>query len=483
MTAGKVRQPLRMLLLPSRHGTDRLCAIALKKALISLGVISDDFVNWTSLQLNQWRLSGKPTSELRDVVKKIISAACCDATSNFLSYVIRLADGYFDIHAKLVDEHLMSHEEAVTFLSHSFLIIHLALEEKLSAAQIASLLAQRDQRANFSRQSIASALETLNLRAELSLKQVKSLYLRDASQELASFADADLFTAAELISLAGERLGYQGDLLSALRTLASSADLDYSNPPYTPYLQILHYQCSIVEYFDHAVTDLYEFSPRGTAGNWLHSRYPDSIAGAGNPFLNNAKSVEVADISWVRSKKKKERPGAMALLSILQGMQAMGFFSKRELAWWLRLWLQRLIKLAAATPITMPDSLQESQTSSLIAKIIHKNTETYGILEQRAVDALAFCLHLGWRSRGLGDSVNATNLSRAKLGDCEFLDVASKTLVAYESHGGRLTAVYVEDHLATIKKSINRRINELTALADIATWKAEINFKIGRAHV
>ncbi|OUC12912.1 MAG: hypothetical protein B0A82_19960 [Alkalinema sp. CACIAM 70d] len=476
MIAGRVRQPLRMLLLPARHGTEKSCGRSLKKELVALGVLPDDFLNWVSLQLEQWRLLGTPSSELRQIVKSSILAACTGAPSEVIIYGAKLADRYFEIHEKLIREHLMSHEEGVTFLSHAFLIAHLASAEKLSAAQIANLLSQRDQRARFSRQSIASALEALRVQPELSIKQVRILYFRDAGQELAAFADADLPTAAELVTLAGERLGYQGDLLTALKTLSPISGSNGLSSPYTPYLQILHYQCSIAEYFDHAVTDLYEFSPRGASCNWLHSQYPDSITGAGNPFLNNAKSVEVADIGWVRSKKSKERPGAMALLSILQGLQAMGFFARRELARWLRLWLHRAIRIAGSAATAIPTTLSPQQISSLIARISLGNTETFGILEQRVVDAITVCLHPQWRTRGLGDSVNTTNLSRTKLGDCEFLNPATKSLVAYESHGGKLTAVYVEEHLATIKKSVLRRIDELTAIADISAWSAEIIF-------
>lgn len=476
MTAGRIRQPLRMLLLPARQGTARVCGASLKKQLKGYRVISDDFSNWVSLQLDQWRLSQKPSSELREVVRRQILATCAEAPPDVTAYGMRLAEGYFSVHNKLIDEHLMLHEEAVTFLSHAFLIAHLASSEKLSAAQIASLLTQRDQRARFSRQSIASTLETLGIGPDLSDHQVATLYRRDASQELAAFADADLITAAELVAAAGQTLGYQGDLLPILTILAPTLGPAGISSPYTPYLQILHYQCSIAEYFDHAVTDLYEFSPRGSACNWLHNQYPHSIAGAGNPFLNNAKSVEVADIGWVRSKKRKERPGAMALLSILQGMQAMGFFARRELAWWLRLWLHRAIKFAGATSTAIPTALSSAQTYALLDRICVRNTETFGILEQRAVDSMAFCLHSGWRTRGLGDSVNATNLSRAKLGDCEFLDPSTHTIIAYESHGGKLTAVYVNDHISTIKKSIHRRIDELVAISDISTWSVELIF-------
>jgi hypothetical protein len=472
MRSGRIRQPLRMLLLPTRQGMDALSGRALKVALQNLGVMPDDFLSWVSLQLERWCADRLPSNELRGVVRAIVSASCTGASQDVTAYGTRLADGYFNIHSKLMDEHLMSHAEAVTFLSHAFLVAHLSSVEKLSAAQIANLLAQRDQRARFSRQSIDCALQALHVEPTLTLKQITALYHRDATQEPATFADADLFTAAEIVAVAGAKLGHPGDLLNALNTLSPSG----VTSPFTPYLQILHYQCSIAEFFDHAVTDIYEFSPRGEKGNWLHGQYPDSIAGAGNPFLNNAKSVEVLNVSWVRAKKPKERPGAMALLSILQGLQAMGFFARRELARWIRLWLHRIIKVAGVTVIHIPATLDTDQAKKLFAKIAASNTATFGILEQRAVDVMAVNLHSGWRIRGVGDSVNATNLSRAKLGDCEFLNPTNKTLVAYESHGGKLTPLYVDEHLATIKKSIIRRIDELTATADLSDWSAKIIF-------
>lgn len=475
MRTGIIRQSLRMLLLPTRPGMDEVSGEALEEALKALDVAPEDFLSWVSLQLEQWRAKSVPTTELRNVVRLVLSAACNEGSGDVLSYGSRLSDSYFDIHAKLMDEHLMTHAEAVAFLSHAFLMAHLSWVEKLSAAQISNLLSQRDQRARFSRQSIDSILQILRVGPILTLDQIVTLYKGDATEELSTLADADLLTAAEIVAVAGSKLGYSGELLNAIRILTPTIDASgVISSQFTPYLQILHYQCSIAEFFDHAVTDIYEFSPRGEKGNWLHGQYPDSIAGAGNPFLNNAKSVEILDVSWVRSKKKKERLGAMALLSILEGLQAMGFYARRELSWWIRLWLHRVIRIASASAVKIPSSLTKVQVTSLFDKIASRNSATFGILEQRAVDVIAVDLHKGWRFRGVGDPVNATNLSRAKLGDCEFLDPNARKLVAYESHGGRLTKWYVEEHLATIKKSILRRIDELNAIADISMWSAQI---------
>ncbi|MDW9240756.1 hypothetical protein C7S16_3740 [Burkholderia thailandensis] len=476
MTSGTIRQPLRMLLLPSRPGTESASARALKRALTGLHIAPADFLRWVELQLQNWRLSGNAPTDLRRVVQSVILASVADATGTVAEQGARLADGYFALHGKLMDEHLMNHEEAVAFLSHSFLIAHLAAFERLSAAQIANVLSQRDRRAKFSRQCVDAALQAMRVASDLSKEQVISLYRRDASQELATLADADLLTAAESVADAGSKLGFPGNLLEALKTLAPECDLGGIRSAFTPYLQMLHYQCSLAEFVDHAVTDVYEFSPRGEKGEWLHRQYPHTIAGAANPFLNNAKSVEVLDVGWVRAKKTRERPGAMALLMILEGMQAMGFSARRELAWWIRLWLHRIIRIAGMVPVEIPERLTHEQIARLMQEIANGNTRTFGILEQRAIDAVATTIHAGWRARGVGDPVNATNISTAKLGDCDFLDVATTSVHAYESHGGALSPVYVEQHLATLRKSILRRIDELTAVADVDAWEATIHF-------
>ncbi|BET10750.1 hypothetical protein [Pandoraea sputorum] len=371
----------------------------------------------------------------------------------------------------------MNHDEAVAFLSHAFLIGHLAFAERLSAAQIANVLSQRDKRAKFSRQSVAATLQSMRIPSEVDAAQITSLFRRDSSQELATLADADLRTAAERVADAGAKLGFPSDLAASLITLTPTVGpTGIIRSLFTPYLQMLHYQCSLAEFFDHAVTDVYEFKPRGIASEWLHKQYPHAIAGAANAFLNNAKAVEVLDIGWVRSKASTERPGAMALLAILEGMQAMGFSARRELAWWIRLWLHRILRTARTVPMAIPTSLRADQIERLVQAVSEKNTGTFGIVEQRVVDAIASTIHVGWRPKGVGDPVNATNVSTAKFGDCDFLNARETTVEAYESHAGVLTSIYIDEHIASLRKSILKRIDELTTTADVERWSVAINF-------
>lgn len=81
-------------------------------------------------------------------------------------------------------------------------------------------------------------------------------------------------------------------------------------------------------------------------------------------------------------------------------------------------------------------------------------------------------------ARGLGDSVNASNISKRKLGDCDFQDVASRSAVAYEAHGGTLTQVYVDKHLNTLQQVLPARLADEWVLIDPvpASWSVEVVF-------
>jgi hypothetical protein len=465
--ATQLRQALRLFLLPIRDGREKRCVICLKAVLREHRIKLPDVLTWATHERELWRDTGRPSPVLLQAFSRILNAA----DDRFGALV---GAAYFKLHDRLGREHLLSHDQAIAFLSHSFLMCDLASVEGSSAAQIARLLGQRDRRVNFSRPSIATALESFRMLPEVSKLDVERLFSRDRREELPKLADADAAVAAEMVGRQGEGLGFIGDLGTLLQRLAPVPEMG----KYAPYLQILHFQCCIAEYFDHAVTDLYEFSPRGNAVTWLISQYPPVLSPAGNPFLNNAKSVERLTDQWVRSKKLGERPGAHALFSILSGMDEMGFAARREIAGWIRLWLHRIIRISIPTSTVLPPQLSDQQFLRIVDATISENTRTFGILEQRVVDLVGLLTHgiPQWRSRGLGDSVNATNISGRKLGDCDFQDSASYRIEAYEAHGGELTDVYASEHVRTLGKCIAKRLEELKGVADIESWSASVTF-------
>ncbi|MCA8199191.1 hypothetical protein [Burkholderia vietnamiensis] len=472
--AGQLRPLLRSLLLPIRTENESACGIELARQLHGIGIATSDFSSWIGNEVDAWQEGGQPSTNYRNLVSAILIVA--DSTHG-----AQIADNYFAIHRRLVDMHLMSHFQATAFLSHISLIVDLAKHESLSSAQIARLLARIDPRVGFSRQSIATTLQAVRQEPRLSLNDVQRLFARDKNSELKAFADANLNTAIQLVSDQASLLGFVGHYDEALSNLLRFTLDDDGNEifSYVPYLQILHYQCIIADHFDHAVTDLYEFNPRGQAAGWLFEQYPPALATAGNPFLNNAKSVERLGDSWARSKKPAELPGAVGLVSALAGMEVMTFAARRELARWTRLLLHRLMRLKETATDPMPAEFSEAQITRLLGAVAAGNTGTFGILEQRVLDALASTRHPladGWRVRGIRDSVNATNLSQRKLGDVDFQHASSLEIVAYEAHGGHLSGVYINEHLRTLRKALVRRREELSGIAEIERWSVNVVF-------
>ena len=108
-----------------------------------------------------------------------------------------------------------------------------------------------------------------------------------------------------------------------------------------------------------------------------------------------------------------------------------------------------------------------------------RETYTQGVIEQRVVDALAVLVfdEPGWRARGLGDGVNASNFSRHKLGDIEFTNIDDRYAIALEAHGGHLSATYVKDHARSLSRIIEQRLAESwSAIDDPEEWIVEVLF-------
>jgi hypothetical protein len=103
-----------------------------------------------------------------------------------------------------------------------------------------------------------------------------------------------------------------------------------------------------------------------------------------------------------------------------------------------------------------------------------------GIVEQRYVDAVTVANKAAdgdWRApRGLGDSVNASNLSRKKFGDIEFKHLRERRIEAYEAHGGVLTEGYVRDHLSSLPYVLEFRTSELEDRGAIEDWQLKVIF-------
>ena len=231
-------------------------------------------------------------------------------------------------------------------------------------------------------------------------------------------------------------------------------------------------------FYDHVLSAPYEFNPRGNIANWLFEKW-DSLLHTSNPILNNAKAVDVLDENWARSRKQNEYEQASVLVEQLKGIDGMGFSAAQEFTSWLRRWLVRYIRFESVTIVPLSLKLPTKQIISILEYINSSPTETYGILEQRYLDVLAASIYakkIDWRARGLSDSVNSNNLSKRKLGDCDFQNSNDKIIIAYEAHGGILSKVYYDGHIRTFKRSLQRRSEELETIADIELWRFKVVF-------
>jgi hypothetical protein len=115
----------------------------------------------------------------------------------------------------------------------------------------------------------------------------------------------------------------------------------------------------------------------------------------------------------------------------------------------------------------------------VIEAVCEGPTNTFGILEQRVVDAVGALRHgpPAWVPRGLGDSVNATNFSKRKCGDCDFQDAATRRVVAFEPHAGSLTSIYVKDHELTLERVLTERTTEWQqTVGGRGPWKVDVVF-------
>jgi hypothetical protein len=474
--SGSFREVFRSLLLPVAVDRETEAINAAITTLDGFGVTEVDRPDWLKLYRDAWRSQpDQPDANFRLIVEAAIRAGDTD-------YGERLAREYFSLHSGLRATFELSTNEASAFLSHSVLVGRLSDRQRMSSAQIAKLLTQRDTRVGFSRQSVEKLVTKLATKRSFERDDVERVFLEDTSLEENQLADSDLVDASKTVGRIANDLGIYSNIGDYLLVLANLNDVSR----YSPYIQILHYQCTIAEFFDHALTDIYEFSPRSNRVRWLVEQYPDALVNAANPFLNNAKSVERLNMGWARSKMRQDRyPGACALVEILTALENLGFAARRELASWIRIWIHRVMRYARPLQSIVPDRLDQQQIDLLINRISGGETGTAGIIEQRLVDATTSVLHAradGWIPRGLGDAVNATNVSKKKVGDCDFQNPATRSVVAYEAHGGPLTEVYLQGHVQTLPKALLPRQEEWSGFSDPSEWSIEIQFIAHEIH-
>ncbi len=463
------RRLLRSMLLPINLNKEGECVDKLELLLTGiLGDSTEEHFEWIESQLTEWHQSATPTNELSNIISQVLLEGAGD-------YGEIISTNYLLAHKELVENQLVSPEQARSFLSHLILITRLRDEEKMSSAQISKILDAMNPSAGFGRRSVEAILKKMKMAPVITTNDIEAILASDHVLSEREFGDSSLSECAQSITTLGTRLGYKTAIGADLLKLIDETDVS----KFTPYLQILHYQCAILELFDHTPKDFYEFSPRGQAATTLFNRYPEPMQRAGNPFLNNAKSVGQINFPWAAAKKNNEFPGAAALFTILDGLDEMGYAARQELALWIRCFIHRFMAFAIPLETPIPENLEQAQYYRLLTNTAQKNTETRGIIEQRIVDAIGLVLHTAndnWVARGIGDPVNASNTSKKKLGDCDFQKIQEHIAIAYEAHGGILTQTYLDEHIRTLPNSIAPRVAEWSTFSNPELWSVKVIF-------
>lgn len=429
----------------------------------------NDFAILIETEAEAWAKTGDAGKNLRDAV---------DGALKYVPPILAplKANTYFNLHKRLKagtsDAAGLTHKVAVRLLSRASLIGHLLQEEKFSCSQIARLLKATEHSLDVPYNAVVVVARGLELLPQLDqYYAVDHLQSEDAKLALTLYPDSDVKESSIIASEAIEKWMPDSNVRLQLELLSGGSG-DETEPTW-PYLQILHWCLTPIEFYDHPASYLYEFAPRGRVADGIFLRYP---AATGNPVLNNAKAVETLNATWARNRGSDD---AHALVALLDSLESLPFVPRRQVARVLRAWLFRIIELKSIT-ITPIDQVEDKDfVLKFVSHVCRWQTNTQGVIEQRVVDYLSFLAFQGegWRVRGIKDGVNASNLSRKKLGDLEFTNVDNRAAIAIEAHGGHLSYTYVANHLRSLSRSIEQRLEDSWLdLDDAEAWSIRILF-------
>lgn len=382
---------------------------------------------------------------------------------------------YSSVVIKLAQTHTQSRREAALVLSQLQLILTLANEFQHSSAGIARIISQSERRVSVSWKMIEQILNGFGYKSRLDELSVRSMQLRDEEETKADLGDATVDTIIEKLEFHAKVVGLNDEFLAAIRNLFKPT----VGTPFIPYLQILSYVCTVADFGDHPTEYLYTFKPRGNVANAIFGKFPSSLAPGGNPMLNNFKAVDRLTFDWSQA-REDNRDQAFALVRIVDGLSSLSFTPRTQLAAAFRRSIIRYVEINIPSGIFIPKQQSLESIEKFISRVAENQTGTRGIIEQRVTDFMAALIHPfpAWRPRGLSDPVNATNRSSRKLGDCDFQNALEHRCFAYEAHAGKLTDIYIAEHLRTLRLNLTYRIEEWNHISELNQWSLETRFVV-----
>lgn len=380
---------------------------------------------------------------------------------------------YASLIRKMVGKHVGTKREAAVFLSQLPLMLLLATDFSASPARIAQLLGSADGRNPVSWRAVQTVLVHLGIRNELDTNLAALLISKDEEFSAVEFGDADVATLVEFLANQSASYGLGEGFKDALSALFTPT----YGEPFIPYLQILLYVSVVDHFYDHPPEFIYTFKPRGVVANCVFAKFPAQLAPGGNPMLNNFKAVDRLTYDWAES-REDNRIHATALVTVVLGLSSLSFPARKQLSGTIRRGIFRFIEVKTPAQINIPTASEIGQIKTFLENVAAAPTGTRGIIEQRVTDFLGVMSHrdITWRSRGLGDPVNASNTASRKLGDCDFQNAVTHRCHAIEAHAGRLTDVYLDEHLRTLRLNLPKRIGEWSGISEISDWSLEVTF-------
>lgn len=412
-----------------------------------------DYAYDLEMSFANWNESGKPSPILKQAVGLLLKDTEVSKRGKGFKArdYFKLLDG-LQPEKNTIDGSL-SLQTMRRVLSQSLFITSMFTEEKMSCSQVARVIATLESK-YIPYQASVKIASAFNIKPTISDDKVLSIIKLDEKDAEDNFPDADLSESYQICERLCQLWVPEINIVTELENL-SSPDLRATS--YYPYVQILHWATLAVEEYDHPVTYLYEFLPRGAAANTLFKEaYPN--VSTQNPFLNLAKAVHRIDYSWLENRTESS---AYALVNLLMKIEETPYRARKEVCRIIRAWILRFIQLE--NPSSCFARFNVDFTAEIARKfsdtINSAETNTHGVIEQRLVDSLALLAFAGngVSVRGIGDSVNASNFSKKKMGDLEFLNPGAKTSRALEAHSGQVTPGYVSAHLASLARVLELR--------------------------
>ena len=382
---------------------------------------------------------------------------------------------YSALVTRLTGRFVRTRRDAAIVLSQLPLILNLAQNFRASPARIARLMGQTEKRISVDWRMVDSILTHFGIKSELDQQAVARLLQNDRENSDHELIDSTVATVAEMLIAQAESLGLDRKFKDGVIRLFTP-DIGAS---FVPYLQILLYISTVDNFYDHPPEFIYTFKPRGEVGNLIFGVFPPELAPGGNPMLNNFKAVNRITLDWADS-RPDNREQARALVEIIEGLSSLSYSPRVQVSSLLRKAIVRYIEINSPAPINIEQQTDFEAIKRFVRGVSAVQTGTRGVIEQRVVDFLAAIEYPlpEWRSRGLGDPVNASNSSSKKLGDCDFQNIAEKKCIAVEAHAGRLTDVYVREHLRTLRINLPSRLEEWSRISDLSDWRLYLRFLV-----